>query len=204
VNVIREITPPHEPTKMWLGNGIVYAGGLVASSTAFGLLAGALGQSIHIAPLAGTRNSTWLVGLIGAIAFAYGLRELAVISLPMPQVRWQVPVLWSRYGKTIQSALYGLVLGVDVFTLVPYATFYILLLLEVTLGSTGGALLGLVYGVVRAFVTLMLEAYLVVKRQNPNTLATRILHSSQLFHKADGIALLAVGELLVVAVLVVR
>lgn len=79
----------------------------------------------------------WVAG-IAFLAFAYGLHELALIRLPMPQAQWQVPAYWTRYGKATQAALYGAVLGAEVFTLIPYATFYILVLFDMTAGSVGG------------------------------------------------------------------
>lgn len=79
----------------------------------------------------------WIAG-VAFLAFAYGLHELALIRFLMPQVRWQVPAHWTRYGKAIQAPLYGAVLGAEVFTLIPYSTFYILVLFDMTAGRLGG------------------------------------------------------------------
>jgi len=129
---------------------VAYGVGLVGSTTAIGAAAGALGTVLRrVTPIGSGAGYVWIMG-VGLLTLACSLHEAAIVRLPLPQVRWQVPASWIRYGRVAQSFLYGVVLGAEVFTLIPYAASYSLVLLEATLGLRGGAVLGAVYGITRA------------------------------------------------------
>ncbi len=130
------------------------------------------------------------------MAIAYGLHELGVIRLPMPQTYWQVPPHWSKYGPTAQALMYGVVLGADIFTFVPYATFYLLLPLEASSSIQRGAILGVVYGLARTIPTLSGVMVSYARHDNTAPLTNRISHARPFFHAANGFALAVVGEIL--------
>lgn len=153
-------------------------------------------RRVHVA-VSDDAQQMWLAG-IAFLAFAYGLHEMAIIRLPMPQVRWQVPACWTRYGKTIQAALYGAVLGAEVCTLIPYATFYILVLFDMTAGGVGGGLLGCLYGTARVSTTVIGIA-MVRQHGTPNRVIGGITCSMGRFggvHQVNGVVLAAVGIVL--------
>jgi len=197
--VIAEITPPpsegHRPVaRRHIGfRTMAYGFGLIASATAVGAAAGALGLALRLSYSAHARTP-WVVA-IAAIALAYGAHELSIIRLPMPQVRWQVPARWARYGKGKQVVLYGVILGADVFTFIPYAAFYVLLLIESTIGVNEGAKLGLAYGLARLCAT---TAGIITSCRYGSALlvARKIWGATNAFHRATGITLVIVGGFL--------
>ena len=172
-----------------------YGLGLVGSASAIGAMVGAVGSIIHaLAFSSASHDQLWLAS-VAVIAFVCSLHELNIIQIATPQRRWQVPAAWSNHGKSLQLLLYGLFLGADIFTLMPYATFYVLLLLEATLGMQGGAALGAVYGLVRA-LTALWGIGLSRHQRDTVRVATRIFRAIGLFHGANGVALALVGEVL--------
>ena len=140
--MVAEITPPpsgaRTPRTLMLTclRVAIYGAGLIASTTAVGMIAGTIG--LIVGRVASDALYHPAIGVVATISVAYGLHELAVIRLPAPENRWQVPVDWVRYGKLTQLLLYGLVLGAEVFTFIPYASFYVILLFDAALGPMGG------------------------------------------------------------------
>jgi len=202
--VIGEITaPPSEAhaTRKAIGVRLVaYGLGLVVSATITGTVAGAIGSAIRATLIVGAIGDRLWIESIAAIALIYALHELHVVQIPLPQIHWQVPVSWGRYGKLGQLFLYGLVLGVDVVTFMPYATFYVVVLLEATMGAQAGAALGLTYGLARA---LSMSKASISARHRDRTIpvAKRIMAISTLLHVVNGLALALVGEVLIGGVL---
>jgi len=195
--VILEITPPpveasYCRTPVW-HRIAVYSVGLISATTAVGAAVGAIGSVAS--PLSAGHQRLWTAG-IAVITLVYALHEFELIRLPIPQVRWQVPVQWSKYGKTVQVLLYGIVLGAEIFTFIPYATFYILLLLEMTLGPQIGATLGFMYGLARAYPVAMGIAD-ARARGTTTCVIAHIARSMTRFHVANGVVLAAVGEVIV-------
>lgn len=174
-----------------------YNAGLVASAAVVGATAGVAGAILRGVVLTHAGDArTWL-GATAALALGYGLHELGFIRLPMPQIVWQVPASWGRFGWTAESLLFGVVLGAEVFTFMPYASFYMLVLLEAALGAKGGAVLGIVYGVARITPTTLGIASSYYRRRNPAPLAARIMHATGLFHRVNGIVLVVVAAVLI-------
>lgn len=199
--MIREITPPpgqRLPVRSWFLRFAVYALALVTSTTVVGAAFGGLGSLANIAP------HPWLWALATAVlACAYSLRELDVLRLPMPQIHWQVPAQWARRGKTMQMLLYGGVLGAEVFTLIPYATFYILVALELAQGPKNGALVGFIYGVAR-IAPVALSAIRVGETRSSNTVAQQIYGNRHMLHGINGVSLMLVGQVLLTTLLLIR
>jgi hypothetical protein len=200
--VIREITLPPVGAHVfgkWQRNLAIYAIALMSSATVVGAIIGTLGIMLGI-----TEYSHVWIAVIATIAFLYGLRELSLIRLPMPQINWQVPAHWAGYGKATQALLYGAVLGTEVLTLIPYATFYLLVLLELSGGVITGALLGFSYGLVRALSMIASVTVARMRRLDANKLAMKIWHVMPDFHTANGVALIMMSGLLLAAAIVVQ
>ena len=68
---------------------------------------------------------------------------------------------WERLGPTRGAAIYGLVLGLGITTLVPFAAFYFLLAAAAVVGPTMGLWVGLGYGLGRAAPVLFASVAIV-------------------------------------------
>ncbi len=190
--MILEITPPPlgavtVGSQPW-HRVAAYCTGLVLATAVVGGTLGALGAYLQVS--AGNRR-IWLVG-VALIALACGMHELAIVRLALPQLRWQVPVCWSKYGKVIQALLYGIVLGADIFTFIPYTSFYVLILFEMTFGPSGGVALGFLYGLARILPTVLGATYS-HHRDNVSLVVMRILTARPWFHVSNGVLLTLVG-----------
>lgn len=205
--MILEITPPPSEartsrTRLWQRIA-AYSIGLVASATVVGVTAGAIGAVVRASTPFGVGYDWLWVASVALFALTYSMHEVAIVRLPMPQIHWQVPARWSRYGKSAQALLYGVVLGIDIATLIPYATFYVLLLFEAMLGVQGGAALGFVYGLARASSTLW--GVILSHRRGTTVPATlRIVSAMSWFRMANGLVLALVGEVLLGALVISR
>ena len=121
----------------------------------------------------------------------------------MPQIHWQVPAQWARRGKTMQMLLYGGVLGAEVFTLIPYATFYVLVALELAQGPRSGAVVGLIYGIART-APVALSAIRVGVARSSNIVAQQIYGNRHMLHGMNGVSLMLVGQVLLMTLLLIR
>lgn len=202
--MIREITPPfgEEHTSRWWWALAAYAVALVGSTTTIGVLAGWTGAMVRDWIGRDVEN-LWVIVLI-VIVLLYGLRELAIVRLPMPQIPWQVPAQWSRYGKVRQGLLYGLVLGADIFTLIPYPTFYAIFLLEAGFGVFGGGAIGIIYGLARAFSTVSMVAQSRLRRRDPSLVVDNIVCHLTIFHQMNGVVLLFAGQVMFMTLLMTK
>ena len=69
------------------------------------------------------------------------------MPLGIPTLHRSVPqAWWVLYGPTRGALAYGVVLGLGVTTVIPFAGFYLMLLLIVVLGFPAGTLIGIAYG----------------------------------------------------------
>ena len=91
------------------------------------------------------------------IVFLYLLKEFGFITMPAPQMKWQIPASWLNHSPLINMSIWGLILGAGIFTynshislLLPY--LYIGLFLHPTIGI----LIGLMYGAARALPSIVL------------------------------------------------
>lgn len=184
-------------TSTMVGRLIAYSLGMVISGAICGVVASWLGLLVEMVAL----HIAWVLTVeewalaIAIVALAYSAQEVAVLRLPMPQVPWQVPVEWRRYGRAIQMFLYGVVLGADVFTWVPYASFYLLVLCEAALGLQWGPVLGAAYAAMRA-ASMAGGAFLSYRRRDPGPVFDRVLALRPAFHISNAIILAAMGEIL--------
>jgi hypothetical protein len=119
--------------------------GCIVGSLATGFLIAVLGRLAQaIVPLL---RGQWIVlTIVGMFAILYGCHELALVRLPAPQFRWQVPVKWrSRFSPPVTGLLYGLGLGPGLFTAITSASFYVMLVWVIMQPNLIHA--GLVFGV---------------------------------------------------------
>lgn len=103
---------------------LVHGAGLLLGSGALGLFLISLGAISG----AGRFFGRWPMAssiLAGACAAALSGRELGIISLALPESRWQVPRRWRLiHPLLICPLVYGIILGATVFTRVGTATVY--------------------------------------------------------------------------------
>jgi hypothetical protein len=194
--VIREITPAKE----WSWALTAYAVGLVGGTTTIGSVLGWMGTLLQNAGIVSIQNPFWMA-FVALVALLLGLRELGVVTIPVPQTGWLVPAVWSRYGKVVQAFLYGMVLGLEVFTFVPFATAYIIMLLQMSAGISGGALIGFAYGVARVGPSIGSAIFAKMGQQDVDEIAVKILSGAPYLHILNGFVLLVTGEIFIVNVL---
>ncbi len=121
-----------------------YAVAATAAAATMGAIVGALGG------LAGARGR-WGLPLLGAVALAAGVADLAIPRRLLTSSR-QVDEVWlSRYRGWVYGAGFGAQLGVGVVTVITSATVYAWLAALALCGSAaGGALIGAAFGLARA------------------------------------------------------
>ncbi len=165
--------------------------------------AGAISGAIFAAAGAGV-SALWpaitlpLALALGGIALAYALHELELVRLPVPGREWQVPNSWLQGGFSRSAALFGSTVGFGVFPRVPVASLPILLAWMFVSGNVFyGALLGLIYGAVRA-----VSIYTSATTQEPEEvvrLNQRLMRLVSPAHQATGLFLAAFAAYLVAA-----
>jgi hypothetical protein len=145
-----------------------------------GLLAGTVGWTLGL-PRFEPVGLT--VVLVLATALEWGIR------LPRPQQPRQVPSRWrSSMHPFAFTWLYGLLLGGAVFTPIPHATLYVVLVAASMSGPFGGALILGVYGAFRAAYIL---GFLVVHTRDPEMAALRSTATGTLVRDATAAVLAA-------------
>lgn len=122
----------------------------VISSTGAGAVAGSLcglvGQ-ILFGSSAPAASAYFLAGT----ALALASLDTRVLGARVPSLGGSVPrSWWERYGPLRAALMYGSVLGTGASTLVPIASFYLLPVASLLMGSSVGALIGGTYGFARA------------------------------------------------------
>lgn len=180
----------------WIWRLFMYTAGAAVGASLLALLLGLAGQGLH-AILPGV-GYAWATGILGAFAIIFALKELNIIRIPTPQIGWQVPASWMRPGRLFGNTLYGIVLGAGVFTFIPFAGFYLLLMWEMAAGAVSlqaAVLLGMIYGVARG-VTAVMGGVSVLRGEYPVPLSQWLLNHLGWWHAINGLVLLLVGGLL--------
>ena len=153
--MLASITPLGERgrRRRWGVTAPAYVIGSVLGGLAVGLLAGALGRAVlAVVDLSTTAR---LAVLLAALALAVAL-DLRLGGLRTPGPKRQVNEEWlDVYREWVYGAGFGLQLGAAVLTQVATAAVYAMLLAAALTGSpAGGALIGAVFGLVRALPVL--------------------------------------------------
>jgi hypothetical protein len=186
----------------WLVRAVMYAAGTTVGGALMALVVGLLGAGLHaLLPDVGLEVA---VVVLGAAGLAFALHELNVVRLPAPQIGWQVPASWMRRSRLLGNTLYGLVLGAGVFTFIPFASFYLLLALELVVGAVdlrAAVALGMVYGVMRG-LPAVLGGISMLRLQNPLPVSDWLLARLGWWHALNALALLLLGSFFLGAFLV--
>ena len=135
----------------WAGSVALHVTGAVASAAAFGAILGLAGSMLG-APWGG--GGALLVALAASL---YLLREAGVVSVPVPQLRRQVPQWWRTFFSVpVAAFLYGAGLGVGFLT---YLTHGTLVVVAVAAAASGRPLVGAAlvapFGVARGLSVLV-------------------------------------------------
>lgn len=151
--MLTSITPLGERGKRqrWAVTASAYVLGSVLGGTALGASLGGIG-----APLTGPLPRPLLL-LLGALACAVAaVSDLDRPAWRLPGGHRQVDEDWlTRYRGWVYGVGFGVQLGLGVVTIVTSAATYALLALALLAGGVGpGALLGLVFGLLRALPIL--------------------------------------------------
>ena len=176
----------------WVIRVILYTLGSMFGAA---LLAALLGYAgIALRSIMPNIDYGWITLLFGIAAFIFALKELNIIKLPELQIGWQVPQSWMKPSRTLGNTLYGIVLGAGIFTFIPFASFYLLLMWEVAAGaasSEAAVTLGLIYGFFRG-VPAVLGGISILRGQYPLPISDWLIAHLGLWHAINGIALLLV------------
>lgn len=166
----------------------LFGAGLVITITAYASAVAAVGQAASL----DTATSA-MFGLAGALAYAFGLSQLGIITLRLPTYSG-MPRFMRERGDLARSFLMGILLG-NAGVGCPNPMFYWLLAHVATVGSVElGASLGAVHGVGRA-VPLVLVSVLAMLGVD----ATRRLVGARLrLERVTGATLVALGAFLLI------
>lgn len=126
--------------RLLIGRLIVFWAALVVGAVALAGLLGWLGAAVL------PQGSRPVAIALGVLAGLVILRETVGRTVPVPQLRWQVPQTWLR-NPLAGAAIFGWIMGAGIFTLQRSALFHLYLVGCFCSGGFGrGALFGLVYG----------------------------------------------------------
>ncbi len=166
----------------------LFGAGLVITITAYTSAVAAIGQAASL-----DAATSAMFGLAGAIAYAFGLSQLGIITLRLPTYSG-VPRFMQGRGDLARSFLMGILLG-NAGVGCPNPMFYWLLAHVATVGSVElGASLGAVHGIGRA-VPLVLVSVLAMLGVD----ATRRLVGARLrLERLTGATLVILGAFLLV------
>ena len=180
----------------WVWRVVMYTAGTTVGAALFALLLGATGRALHILLPAVTFQ--WVVALFGVLALVFALKELNILRLPLWQVGWQVPASWMRPSRTFGNTLYGIVLGTGIFTYIPFASFYLLLMWEMAAGAASleaAVLLGMIYGFARG-VPAALGGISIMRGSYTLPVSEWLIERIGWWHAVNGLLLLLIGGFL--------
>jgi hypothetical protein len=173
----------------WAGSVALHVTGAVASAAAFGAILGGAGSLLG-APWGG--GGALLIALVAAL---YVVREAAVVPVPVPQLRRQVPQWWRTFFSVpVAAFLYGAGLGVGFLTYLAHGTLVVVAVAAAASGEplVGAALLA-PFGLARGLSVLV--AVRARRAQEGSALVARLAQSasSPRWRAAHVAALLGVG-----------
>lgn len=180
----------------WLFRLFMYTAASTLGAATLALLLGLVGRGLYL--LFPATPLQWLVGLLGAVSILYALHELNIIRLPNPQKGWLVPKSWQRWGRMVGNTLYGYVLGMGIFTYIPFGSFYLLLMWELVAGMfslKAAVLLGVIYGFSRGLPAI-LGGISMLRDQYPLPVTNWLTMRLGLWHAINGVVLMLIGGFL--------
>jgi hypothetical protein len=133
-------------------------------------------------PVTGLLGSGSARGIAVVTGLAVGLCELLAIGMRMPQRHKQVPSSWRhRFPPEIALAGYGGIIGMGIFTKIPFASFYVLIVWTLLEGSVeAGAITLAVYGLSRAGASSIIGVL------RPTSGAEKIVERAMRMHQTAG------------------
>ena len=180
----------------WAWRVFMYTAASMVGASLLALLLGLAGSGLR-ALLPGV-SYTWATAVLGVAALVFALKELNILRIPTPQIGWQVPASWMRPSRTFGNTLYGLMLGAGIFTFIPFASFYLLLMWEFTAGAVSlqsAVILGMVYGLFRG-VTAVMGGISVLRGEYPVPLSQWLINHLGWWHAVNALVLLLITGLL--------
>ena len=134
----------------WAGDVALHVAGATLSAGAFGAVLGAAGAVLE---------APWGRGgllVVVAASGVYLLREAEAVSVPIPQLRRQVPEWWRTFFTApVASFLYGAGLGIGFVTFLRHGTLVAVAAAAAAAGKPGlGALLVAPFGIARGLSVL--------------------------------------------------
>lgn len=180
----------------WVGRIVMYTLASTLGAALLALFLGSVGRALHL--LLPGISPQWAVGLLGIVSVLYALHELHIVRLPNPQKGWLVPKVWQKRGRLIGNTLYGLVLGMGIFTFIPFGSFYLLLLWELLAGMfsvKAAVLLGMIYGFSRGLPAVS-GGISMLRDQYPLPISNWLTAHLGWWHAINGLVLLLIGGFL--------
>lgn len=152
--MLSSISPVGEASRRqrWGVTATAHLGGSLAGGSLVGAIAGVIGWSVS----AGSWGR-WALVVLGVAAVATAMLDTGRAETRLPSWRRQVDERWlGTYRGWVYGVGYGFQLGAGVLTIVPTALTYSTLLAALLTGSPSlGALVGAVFGAVRAVPLLL-------------------------------------------------
>jgi hypothetical protein len=145
LNVLSYLSGQTQPGPMRSRDAAIYVATCTFTAGVIGLGLGRLGEA--------TGAQRWPIAAVVVLVLA-GLLELDIVRLRfVPTLRWQVPVDWVS-GRRAAPVIWGVLLGSGLSTLMPFASFFGLLVFAVVAPAPAGAAVMAVYGLARAIPAL--------------------------------------------------
>ena len=175
-----------------------HAAGCLVGGALIGVALGVAGAIVPLEKLPLQRSV--LVALVtGSISLLYSAKEAALIRVPAPQCRWQVPLAWrDRLPHNVSSLSYGLGLGLGVATRIPVTTIYALLVWSLMVGRPSlTSFVMLTFGLGRVLPIWLMVRTLETHEQSARC-ANGLHRLTKVVHLVNGFALAGVGSYLLV------
>lgn len=180
----------------WVARVIMYTAASVLGASTLAFLLGLVGLALHT--LFPWVRLEWAVLLLGLASLVYALHELKILHLPNPQIGWQVPKSWQRSSRLVGNTFYGYVLGMGIFTFIPFTSFYVLLGWEMVAGAMSlkaAVAIGALYGLSRG-IPVVAGGISMLRGEYPLPMSNWLIDHLGWWHAMNGLALLFVGTFL--------
>jgi len=181
----------------WVVRVFMYTAASTVGAALLALGLGLVGQGLHlVVPGIGLE---WGAAILGVGALLMALDELNIVQFPSPQIGWQVPKSWMHPSRLVGNTLYGLVLGMGIFTFIPFASFYVLLAWELIAGAMSlqaAVTLGMIYGFARGLPAVV-GGISMLRGSYPLPVSNWLIAHLGWWHALNAIALVVAGSFLV-------
>lgn len=172
---------------------LTFAGAATVAGLALGAGIWTIAQVLE--PIGARHLALVVAALTGAF---YGASEILRLRWRLPERRWQVPQRWGLAGRPLYMAAFGAILGVGFLTYIPYAGYYVLIMLMFGLADLTYVLLGaLVFAWARTIPVIGMS--LGSAAFTPTTRMARAVALSEQVVRLSGLLTLPRGALLLAA-----